>query len=211
MKKIKVFLCDDHQVFIDGLLRILQQDDQIELCGYALNGRELFQKIETTPMDILVTDIGIGESDGVDLARQIKSKYPAIKIIALTMFEDQVHIERMVSAGAGGYLFKSTSGEELIRAVKTVYENGNYFSSEIVSKLVGPSAGPSSVPSKKVLTAREIEILKLFLQEKANKEIADMLNISVYTVNNHRHNIMAKLNVKSTVGLIKFALENNLI
>jgi DNA-binding NarL/FixJ family response regulator len=205
----KIFIADDHQMFIDGLKALLQSISDIEIIGEANNGKQLLERIERNLPDIILMDIGMPEMNGISAAANILALYPNIKIIAITMFDNSNYISKMIVAGAKGYILKNTSKHELLMAIETVSNGGTYYSAQaalnVVNSLVNKNNNPVSM-----LTERELEIIGLIVKSLTNKQIADKLCISELTVNTHRKNAMRKLDIKNTAGLVKFAIDNNI-
>lgn len=204
----RVFIADDHQMFIDGIKALLENSGSIEITGSANNGRELLHKLSETEVDIILMDLGMPEMDGIDATAAVFAKYPAVKVIALTMYDDQNKIVKMLKAGAKGYVLKNTSKDELMEAIQTIADGGVYYSDKIMLNTMKTISSDSD-PLKK-LTDREIEIIRLIVKAFTNKEIADQLSISELTVNTHRKNAMRKLAIKNTAGLVKFAIDHDL-
>ncbi len=218
--KIRVYIADDHQLFIAGVKALLQDSVEVELIGEAENGKALLDMMENNQADVILMDINMPVMSGVDTTKKVKSLYPESKVLALTMFDDTLHINEMINSGASGYLLKNAGKEELITAIKKVYNGEKYVSNEVSVKLIErmfnkerekstASANPNVRKSE--LTKREIEIIKLIAQELTNVEIAAKLNNSPMTIITHRKNLLRKLGVKNTAGLIKYAMQNGLV
>jgi len=208
-KTTRLIIADDHQMFIDGVKALLQDTKEIQVTGSANNGRELLEKMGDTEADIVLMDIGMPELDGIETTQIISLKYPQIKIIALTMYDDYNKITKMLKAGASGYVLKNTSKKELIEAILIVAGGGVYYSDKVIINAMQTISAENGPPVSK-LTEREIEIIKLIVKSLTNKQIADELSISELTVNTHRKNAMRKLSIKNTAGLVKFAIEQGL-
>ena len=217
MSKIRIFLVDDHQLVRDGIKALLISSDDLTILGEASSGKECFEKIAQAPPDILILDISLPDTNGIEVTKRITAEFPGTRVLILSMYTDEDFIFNAVKAGARGYLPKNTSREELLNAIHTIYEGEEFFADSIsrimlksyVRKAkedeVQPQRGP--VP----LTTREIEILKLFAEGFINKEISDQLDISIRTVETHKNHIMKKLELKSTVELIKYAIRNKVV
>lgn len=218
---IKVYIADDHHLFIAGVKALLQDAQDIELLGSAENGNVLLELLANNPADVILMDINMPVMSGVETTKVIREKYPDIKVLALTMFDDTLHINEMISAGASGYLLKNAGKDELLTAIKKVYGGEKYVSNEVSVKLIErmftnqqektAAANPNPNVRKSELTKREIEIIKLIAQEMTNAEIAAKLNNSPMTIITHRKNLLRKLGVKNTAGLIKYAIQHGLI
>jgi DNA-binding NarL/FixJ family response regulator len=208
-ERIKLFIADDHQIFIDGIKALLQNADNIEIIGEATNGKQVMEKLEELDPHIILMDIGMPELNGIETAKMVSAKYPAIKIIALTMYEDNNRVVKMLKAGAKGYVLKNTTRQELLQAIQTVAVGGVHYSAQAVVNTLQNIADKNTNPVAN-LTEREIEIIRLIVRSMTNKEIADQLSISELTVNTHRKNAMRKLEIRNTAGLVKFAMDNHL-
>ena len=213
MDKIRVFIADDHKIVRVGLRGILSLQHDIIVVGEAEDGNEVLDAAGQLVIDVILMDIDMGATSGIDTTRKVKALYPDIKIIGLTMHEEQQRIVAMLHAGASGYLLKNAGPEQLSAAVRTVVDGKNYFSPEVSAALlqVFTQAQRPSNHYGHSLTQREIEVLKLIAQEFSNQEIADKLFISVRTVDTHRRNILEKIQAKNTAGLVKYAIEHQLI
>jgi len=217
MPIIRIFLVDDHQLVRDGIKALLIGAENIEIIGEASTGKEFFEKLSANRPDILILDISLPDASGIDITRRISSEYPEIKVLILSMYTNEDFVINSVKAGARGYLPKNTSREELLEAIHTVYGGEEFFAASI-SKIILKSYlrnaredEPFLQQRTASLTSREIEILRLFAEGHINKEISDKLDISIRTVETHKNHIMKKLELKSTVELIKFAIKNKLI
>lgn len=216
MKKIKVFLVDDHKLFIKGVKSILEEKEEFEIVGYACSANYMMQQLEMVTPDVILMDVNMPEMSGIELSAVVKKKYPHIKILTLTMFEDVLYVQRMIQSGVNGYILKSADLRELVVAIKKVAGGDTYLSSDI-QKVLFEKMGSSDYfnemtpaqPNK--LSKREIEILSLIAREYSNGQIAEKLFISERTVETHRKNILAKTQAKSVVGLVKYALREGLI
>jgi DNA-binding NarL/FixJ family response regulator len=212
MKKIKIFLVDDHKLFRNGLSLLLECEKDIVVSGEAENGMEFCDAIVKEQPDVALMDIEMPVMDGFETTKRCCDQYPDLKVIALTMFGEEQYYLKMIEAGAKGFLLKNSDIEEVIKAIKTVHEGGTYFSQEILYhmvrniKEVRKEAGPPVS-----LSNREKEILELICKGLSNTEIASELNISKRTVEKHRSNILIKTQTYNTASLVMFAVENKLI
>lgn len=223
MRKIKVIIIDDHYVVRDGIKVLLLDIEDIVVLGEASNGVELFEILKTKDPDILILDLIMPGISGIEIIEKLNENYPDIKVIAFSSNSDADSVFDSISAGALGYLPKSTNREELIEAIYMVYK-GNQFLSQSISTTVlmdcikrdridekKAKARAKAKEKKVVLTPRELEVVKLFSEGFSYKKIAKHLHISVRTVEAHKNNIMDKLELESTVELVKYALRNNII
>jgi DNA-binding NarL/FixJ family response regulator len=215
-KIIRVLLVDDHKIVRDGIKVLLQDEADIEVVGEAVNGKHALEVLNEITPDLLIIDINMPVMNGIECVHEVVKNYPGVKILALTMLNEQEHIKNMIAAGAGGYILKNSGKEELIDAIKTVTSGQNYFSDEvkniIMMNIVKRKTAGSKIEGEPIpLTNREKDVLKYIVQEFTNQEIAEKLFISVRTVDAHRRNLLEKTGARNTAGLVKFALENNII
>ena len=220
MELIKIFVADDHQLFIEGIKALTRDSQEVKLIGEAENGEDLLNQLKTTVPDVILMDINMPKINGIEATKKIRQLYPDIKILALTMFDDTLYVSEMIKAGASGYLLKNAGRAELITAITTVYKGERYVSSEVSLKMIDKmnagdhtSSAENKMPPvrKSEVTKKELEILKLIATELTNAEIAVKLNNSPMTIITHRKNLLRKLGVKNTAGLIKYAMENGML
>ena len=216
-KKIRIFLADDHQVLIDGILAVLKTNPRFEVVGYSLNGDQLLEKMHHLKVDILVMDINMPLKDGIEVLKEFSVHGYICKVIILSSYDDFKLIKEVLKLGASGYLSKNCAGENIIEAILAVANGKQYFSDNIQDKMLqsftsnGTESTSTNHSAALPLTDRELEILKLISQEYSGKEISEELFISSNTVETHRKNLIKKLNVKNTIGLVKYAIKHNLI
>jgi DNA-binding NarL/FixJ family response regulator len=209
-----IVIADDHELFVDGIEALLRQEPGIRLAGKCATGRILLALLEQTSFDLLLLDISLPDISGIDLCNHIRVKYPAIKVLALTMHNDQSLIANMLANGAAGYVLKNAGKDELLTAIYTVAEGQKYYSREVTESLLRSIATPAqaeSAPATPRLSRREKEVLQLITEGFTNKEIANQLFISQKTVETHRMNLMYKLDVHNAASLAKEALRLNLL
>ena len=211
---MKVIIVDDHQIVRDGISVLLMKSDDIEVVGEAANGDELLKLLKAVQPDIIILDISMPKITGIELTKIITEKYPAIRIIIFSSHSQGENVVKAIEAGASGVLPKNTIREELLEALNTVYDGGEFISKYIpYSTFVkniknNKSKDEAAKKIEEILTNREIEILKLIVNGKTNKEIADELFISQRTAEKHKSNILSKLELNSVVDLVKFAIKN---
>jgi DNA-binding NarL/FixJ family response regulator len=212
---IKLVIADDHEIFRDGFKLMLSKFPEIMLVGEAGNGRELLELIEKENPDVILTDIKMPVMDGIEATKKIAELYPDKGIIGLSMYDDDELIIEMLEAGAKGYLIKNAGKDQIIEAIKTVYNDEPYYCKTTSHKLTQMIAKSRFNPYKKTEKAefseREKEIIACICDEMTNKEIGDKLFISVRTVEGHRLKILEKMNVKNTVGLVVYAIKNGIV
>jgi DNA-binding NarL/FixJ family response regulator len=211
---IKVIIADDHEIFRDGLRLMLQKQPDINLLAEAEDGKELIEQIKQLQPDVVITDVKMPRMDGVAAARHITEHYPTIGIIALTMFDEDDLIVDMLEAGARGYLLKNADKNEMVDAVKSVYNNEPYYCRHTSNKLAQMVArskfNPFKHQVKPVFSDREKEMIVYICDGLTNKEIGEKVFLSVRTVEGLRMKLLEKMNVKNTAGIIIYAIKNNL-
>jgi len=218
MKIIKVLLVDDHQIILDGIHNMLSSESNISICGTCLSGRDGFEAAVKHKPDIIITDIMMPDMSGIDLIKKLKEYNLPSKILILSMFASADYIQNAVNAGANGFLMKqNATRNELMTAINQLMANKNYFNTEVANTIVSslkPEIDDKGIFVKthdeKLLSKRELQVLKLFAEGYSNKEISDKLFISLRTVETHKSNMISKLNLKSYVDLIKYAIKNKL-
>ncbi len=210
-EKITLALVDDHQIVIDGLMALLKGHNGFHVAFSTTNPVEVVGKMEKNPADILLTDVMMPQLPGNELAKQVKTKYPETKILALSMSGQGDLVNEMINeADISGYILKNTGKQELIKALEKIAAGGIYFSDEVIEELQRSSQRKKQTEEAH-LTSREIEIIKLIEKEYNNKQIAEALFISERTVETHRKNIFRKTSTNSVIGLVKYAYEHKLV
>ncbi|MFK7798417.1 MAG: response regulator [Aureispira sp.] len=205
---INVFITDDHQVIINGLMRLLDASPEIKIIGTALNGAMLLDQLNTQQPDLILLDISMPVMNGIQAAKAIKKLYPAIKILVFTTFIDKTKVKKITKVGVDGYLLKDSKRDELIHAIKTIMGGTNYYDHRVVDLVMHDYKNTSSISKMVLLTKREQEVTRLIAQGKSTKEIAEELFISPLTVDTHRRNIFTKLGINKTAALINYAHDN---
>ncbi len=217
MDKIRVALVEDHQLVRDGIRSLLTNLPNIEVVAEADCAKTMLNLIEQARPNVLLVDISLPEISGIELAKLITTNHPGIKVIILSMHTEQEFIFNSLRNGAKGYLHKSISREELIEAIEQVYNGSEYFSNEVSGIILKSYLRQIKNPERveeyedKKLTPREMEILRMVAQGYSNQLIADKLFISVRTVESHKNHIMQKLELTTTVDLVKYAIKNGII
>jgi DNA-binding NarL/FixJ family response regulator len=212
MLKHKIVIVDDHQMLIDGLVAILLKYKEINILKTYTNGLLLLNEINTIQPEIVLTDISMPNIDGYELTKKIKNINSNIQVIALSMSGSITDINKMIDAGISGYVLKNVGNQELIEAINKVAQGKMHFSDDVTEEMVKNKHNkPDKDEDHPKFTERELEILKLIVQELNNAEIADKLFISERTVETHRKNMIRKFNTKTIVGLIKLAMDNKLL
>ena len=211
MGKIRIIIADDHQLFRNGLKILLNSFAEFEVTGEASNGEEFLRLLKTDPADVALMDINMPEMDGIEATRKGLKIYPAINIIALSMYGEEEYYYKMVDAGAKGFLLKDSNISEVREAILTVIKGGSYFSQELLYHVIQKIKHREQESKSANLSKREKEILFKICEGLSNQEIADTLFISKRTVDKHRANLLGKTNSKNTASLILFAIRNKLI
>ena len=206
--RIKIFIVDDHQMIIEGLNSLLHNEDCIELVGSANSAERSLQFLKSHTCDVILMDINLPETSGIELCAMITKTYPLVKIIALSTFNQGSYVRNMMQSGANGYLLKNADKHEILKAIQTVINGNKYLTIEAEKALRYENDLQNKLPK---LTKREKEVLNLVANGLTNHQISEKLFISTDTVDSHRKNLHSKLNVNNTAMLIKFATENHLL
>ena len=212
---ISLVIADDHEIFRDGLALMLSKQESVELVGQAGDGKELLRLVDETRPDMVLTDIKMPGMDGIGAARVLLQRYPELKIIALSMFEEEDLIVEMLEAGARGYLLKNADKKEILEAIYTVNE-GNIFyckhtTAHLASLIVKSKFDSQKKSPGALFTDREKEIIKLICRQHTAQEIGKLLFLSKRTVEGYRTRILEKMDMKNTAGVVIFALKHNII
>ncbi len=209
MSRIKIIVVDDHQLFREGIISLLSKNDELEIVGEADSVKELFSILDIKKAHVVLIDISMPETNGLEAIKECRDKYPDVKFIVLTMHAEGQYVVKAVRNGAFGYLIKNANEHELITAIREVSVGKKHFNSEISQLMIGNMAIEGE--SHKKLSDREMEVIQLVSEGQTTKEIADQLFVSARTVETHRVNMMKKLNVQNTAELIKKAAHLKLI
>lgn len=210
MKKVKVVLADDHKLFRSGLVSLLKDLENFEILYQANDGKELLERISgKIKPDILLLDIKMPNTNGFEVVGFLKANYPSIKIIVLSMFSDETSVMKMIKAGVEGYILKDADQQEFINALLKVANKEVYYSN-MVNKVIHKSFSNNS-HSTTNLNKNEIQFLCLLCEQLSNKEIADRMCLSVRTIDGYRDQLFEKLQVKSRVGLVLYAIKNKVV
>jgi DNA-binding NarL/FixJ family response regulator len=212
---MRVLIADDHEIFLDSLSLLVSTFADIEVIGNCKNAAEVISFIQKNEVDILITDYKMPQMTGIELTIFVRQYFPNIKVLMLSVSEEAEMIREAFQAGVWGYMMKRAGKAELQKAIQSIANGQKYFSESVVFELMRLGL-TDNVPKEEVsqeftqLTEREIEIIKLITKELSSQEIAIKLFIAPKTVETHRHNILKKLGVKNTVGIIKYAMKNGL-
>ncbi|MEX6626246.1 response regulator [Tenacibaculum salmonis] len=213
--KIKVHIADDHKILIDGVIALLNTEDDFEIEGYSLTGKQVIDWSTKNKADVLVLDINMPEMDGIDVLKTFNKRNVKIKTIILSSLSDPKLVQEMILLGANGFIDKSDASDHIINAIKSVNNGLQYFSDGVKSRLLELYVSDAKIKennlNKNDLTEREIEVLKQIAIEKSSTEIAAYLSVSVKTIELYRRNLYKKLKVRNVVGLAMYAVKNNIV
>lgn len=215
MSKIRVLICDDHTILREGIALLLNSQTDIEVVAEAVDGREAVDKAREHKPDVILMDIAMPLLNGLEATKQIRRDHPGARVLVLTMYESDEYVAQMLEAGAAGYVLKKVAGSELVYAIRAVYQGEAFLYPSITKRLVEDYLRRVESGQERDtfdgLTDREREVLQLIAEGHTNKEIADLLNLSVRTVQNHRAHIMEKLGMHDRGELIKYAIQKGII
>ena len=206
--QINIAIVDDHTLFRNGVAALMSEFAELNVLFDAENGEQLQQALNKHPLpDVILMDINMPVMDGYTTTKWLKQKHPKVKVLALSMFEDDKAVIQMIKCGAGGYVLKESRPRELLEAIKAIYEKGSYINEMVSGKLLRSVSDQEDLPD---LTKKELEFLKLCCSELTYKEIADQMFVSPRTVDNYREALFLKLNLKSRSGLVLYAIQNGI-
>lgn len=215
MSKIRVLLADDHQVVRNGLRYVIEREPDLEVIGEAENGRDAVRLTAELHPDIVVMDVAMPNLNGIEATAQIIKHNPKTAVIMLSMYSDESYLVRALTNGAKGYLLKDSAGNDLVQAINAVHQGRPFFSPQIANVLLEDYMRrlrqEQLEDTYELLTDREKEVLQLLAEGKSNKEVANLLNLSVYTVETHRNNLMQKLNLHNTAEIVLYAVRKKII
>jgi DNA-binding NarL/FixJ family response regulator len=213
---INILVVDDHKMFVDGLESILEHEEDITLKHKCYTAREVYVDNKLEDVNVVLLDINLPDQSGLDVCKNLIKNYKGIKILVLSMYDEESYITEILKSGALGYILKNTGRKELLTAIRTVATGKTYFSEAVTKTIMNGLINKTkeAKKSEKVvpkITRREREVLSLIMEQNTNQEIANKLFISLKTVEAHRSNLLYKLNVRNTAGLVKTAIENKLL
>ena len=215
MGKIQVLICDDHTILREGIRLLLNAESDIEVIGEAVDGRDAVEKTRALKPDVILMDIAMPLLNGLDATRQIVSDHPDARVLVLTMYESDEYIEQMLEAGAVGYVLKKVASSELAFAIRSVQRDGSFLYPSITKRILEDYLRRAQSGQDKQtldgLTDREREILQLVAEGHTNKDVAEMLSLSIRTVQNHRAHLMEKLGIHDRSELVKYAIKKGII
>ena len=212
-ESIRIHIVDDHQFVLDGIKSMLKSNKKFTITGESLCAEQAYDRVELdhTSIDWVMTDISMKEMSGLELCSKIKTSFPTLKVIILSMHDDVKTVKEAIAADADGYILKSAGKQDFLNGLNTLSERGSFYSHEIIPLIFADVKSKKAPEPENKLTQRELEVLKLIIEENTSREIAEKLFISKQTVDTHRLNIMEKTESKSVVGLIKFAIQAGII
>ena len=215
-KMMNILLVDDHKMVRDAFSFYFKDDDHYFIKAQAVNGEDALKRLKTEPFDLLITDINMPVMNGLDLVQTIRDENIDINILVVSMLDDIKNIKKMLNMGIQGYILKDAGKEVVKTALKTIEQGEHYFAPEVTQRVMESMGGSGITPKQRLtieieLSSREKEVLKLILDEKTNQEIADILFISVRTVEGHKRSMLTKTGCKNLVGLTMYAIEHNLV
>jgi DNA-binding NarL/FixJ family response regulator len=215
MQKIKVLIVDDHTLVRDGIRALLALVADVKVVGEAANGKEALEKVKKLAPDVVLMDLAMPIMSGLESTKRIRKRFPGTKVLALTQYEDREYIIPTIEAGARGFVSKTAAFSELASAIQAVYQGGSFLSpiaaAAVVEECQQKVSAEGETDSYQNLTDREREMLKLVAEGYTAREIADMLVISLRTVETHKTNLMKKLNIRNKADLIRFAIRKGII
>ncbi len=214
MLEYKIILADDHEILRQGLRSLIEKDKTFKIVGQVKDGEELLKALKSIRCDLVILDLSMPQMDGMAAMKEIRERYPNVKILVLTMQKDGEHFRHAVLNGANGYVLKEEAYDQLMLAMKTVLKGKQYFSpsmSALITDQYVRSIDEAVESSPNILTKRELQVLKLVASGLSNKNIATQLKLSIRTVETHRVNLTHKLGIKNTAQLVKYAFSKGLI
>ena len=203
MKPYQIVLADDHILFRRGVKKIIEEVEDLQVVGEADDGLQLLKLLQETQPDLVILDIAMPNLRGLEAAREIKKLYPQVKVLLLTMHKKKIFLQQGLEAGVDGFLLKEIADTELVQAIEAIRQGQKLFSPQVSDKLVDLARQPAATDP---LSKREKEVAQLLAEGKSNKEIAELLYISKFTVRRHRDSIMRKLKLKGLADLVRYAL-----
>ncbi len=213
---IRLAIADDHTMFVDGIESILQEESDLQVMGRCFDGQEVIDFLKDHTIDVLLLDVNLPKLNGIEVCEKVVATYPNIKILAISMFNEESYVTEILNKGALGYILKNTGRKELVKAIHTVHGGQSYFSKEVTQTIMKGLMKQRLHQEQKAkffpkISKREKQVLRLIIEEHTTQEIADKLFISLKTVESHRSSLLGKMNARNTAGLVRIALENNML
>jgi DNA-binding NarL/FixJ family response regulator len=213
--RIRVLLADDHTILRQGVHALLAEEDDIEVVGEARDGLEAVELVDSLQPDLVIMDMVMPRMNGIEATREIKRRWPQVRILILSMYDDDEYVSQIIQAGAAGYVLKRVASEDLVRAIHEVNRGSSFLYPAIAAKLIDDYLrrvrGVDAGAPDELLTPREREVLKLIAEGNTNQRIADLLHVSRKTVESHRANIMHKLDLHDVTDLVKYAIRRGFV
>lgn len=208
---MNILIIDDHKVVLDGISTILNKQNNVSSVKAANSGQEGLKFIAEDDFDLLLLDINLPKINGIEICQRVKKIKPTLPILALSMHHEPAIIQKMIKAGANGYLLKDSGSDELLKAIKSINDEGKYFSESVGKSMLQSWSGETEHSNTPKLTRREKEVLGHIINEKTTEEIGKILHIQETTVTTHRQNLLSKLGARNTAGLVRISMELNLL
>ncbi len=212
---IRVIVADDHTILREGVCSLLALQSDIEVVGEASDGAEALELLAEAAVDVVIMDMVMPRMNGLEATREIKRRWPGVKILILSMYDDDAYVQQVIEAGASGYVLKRVATEDLVQAIRTVHSGASFLYPPIAAKLIDDyrrlARGDARPDAGGVLTPREREVLRLIAEGNTNQDIADILGLSRKTVESHRGNIMRKLQLHDVTDLVKYAIRKGVV
>ena len=212
---IRVIVADDHTILREGVCSLLALQDDIEVVGEASDGVEALELLGKAAVDVVIMDMVMPRMNGLEATREIKRRWPGVKILILSMYDDDAYVQQVIQAGASGYVLKRVATEDLVQAIREVHSGASFLYPPIAAKLIDDYrrviSGDAPPGTVGVLTPREQEVLRLIAEGNTNQDIADILGLSRKTVESHRGNIMRKLQLHDVTDLVKYAIRKGVV
>lgn len=213
---LRIAIADDHAMFVEGIESILNTEESLQVVDKCFDGESVFKMLRNNDIDVILLDINLPDMSGIEVAKRINSEFPQVKVIALSMYNEESIVSEMLKNGAQGYILKNTGRVELVQAIETVAIGQTYFSKEVTETIMGGLLKKSTPKRTDMflipkLSLREKEVLALIVKEYTTPEIAEKLFISLKTAESHRANLISKLNVRNTAGLVRAAIQYKLL
>lgn len=211
---LRLLIADDHSMFADGIESILANESDIDVVGKCPDGNSVFEFLKEKTVDLILLDVNLPDMSGIEVSKKLNREYPDIKILAVSMFNEESFVTEILQHGASGYILKNTGKTELLKAIQTVNNGQSYFSKEVTQTIMGSlmkNKNATKKPTKLKISRREKEVLQLIMQEFTTQEIADKLFVSVKTVESHRGSLLTKLQARNTAGLVRIAMEEGIV
>ncbi|MEE9439880.1 MAG: response regulator transcription factor [Saprospiraceae bacterium] len=213
---INILIADDHTMFVDGIDSILKTEKEIKVVGKCYNGPDVLSFVKDNKVDLILLDINLPGMTGIEVCKALREIKNEVKILAISMFNEESFVTEILNNGAQGYILKNTGRDELIKAIKTVVGGKSYFSDDVTQTIMKGLMKQRRASKQKEgffpkISRREKEVLRLIIQEHTTQEIAKVLFISLKTVESHRSSLLNKMNARNTAGLVRITLENKLL